>query len=184
MKLGLGVDPSTTRTGLALCSLNDKGAMTIQQVWCVRTKRGLSGKSAIEYQSILLRDLFVRLRELKIRPIFTAIEMPEIYSGGKTRNPQSILGVAALAGACMAHSHMAWPEAIVGLVNPQRWKGSIPKRVMQARICKQLEWPFGKGSDYVYPLELPPVKGADQIRRADWSHVLDAVGLCGWRFSR
>ncbi len=109
------------------------------------------------------------------------IEVPVIYPNGKER-PNDLMRLARVAGGAGALACLSYPNAELYLATPLQWKGSVPKRIHQARICSKLGWEYKQVHTHSYPTEIPnaAVMGAEGFKSRDWKHVLDAIGLGLW----
>lgn len=112
---------------------------------------------------------------VSVGPLLVVLEGQKIRPG---------LGVSS--GAALGATMSAFPEAKVIVPDAQEWKGSVPKKIHQARILKAQGWEGQKRSDYMTVVGDPKdligrdVIGAEIIKSSDWKHVLDGVGLAHW----
>lgn len=109
-----------------------------------------------------------------------AVESQEIaYTTKQGANPRSLLLLANVSGILLTKLYGRCPH--VSLPTPQAWKGSIPKKIHQARICKRMGWDYTERSGYVVPsVDLRDVDIIGKITSSDWKHILDSVGLALW----
>jgi len=125
---------------------------------------------------------------VSVGPLLVVLEGQKIRQalGAQTENPQNIVVLAFAAGAALGATMSAFPEAKVIVPDAQEWKGSVPKKIHQARILKAQGWEGQKRSDYMTVVGDPKdligrdVIGAEIIKSSDWKHVLDGVGLAHW----
>ena len=117
------------------------------------------------------------------------IESQQIYAGG-TKNPGSILKLAHVAGGLLGVvSESGWLDRF-SFPTPREWKGSVPKQIHQARILSRLGWEYKKSgtvkAGYCYPVGTvfkeakQNIEGAQGLKRTDWKHLVDAIGLAMW----
>ena len=113
-----------------------------------------------------------------------AIEGQEIYLG-KTKNPRSIMFLAAAAGAALHECVAQYPAAYSRFPRPSEWKGQVPKHICQSRVFSKLGLQYKikgntvKNTAYCIPdLEEDTDKG--KFNLGDWKHVGDAVALAWW----
>lgn len=184
--ISIGVDPDLHRTAFA--------AVCEQQVLAVgvaRVASWLKGPDAVAAMVAMLRyhhsdaehswDHWTRLSSVLV------VEGQQIYAGGKksTKGWDSVLLLAQVAGAAAGILTQYRQDLIIP--RPQKWKGSIPKAVHQARVLKRrgIEYDM-KGSKtpksdtrYCVPRGRLAA-GSDTLADSDWKHVVDAIGLADW----
>lgn len=174
----LGVDPGLHSTGLAVCSLNE-----ILELAIVSVPGDLTEDDAV--------IAMVRALQLKL-PWWGGIEHvvvegQQIYLG-KTHNPDSILRLSQVAGACVSWATQGQPGCTIAIPRPKKWKGDIPKGVSAGRsldhygiLCKVSK--DGEDID-VDPCHLSGIKGARDIPAKELNHVFDALGLALWGLTK
>jgi len=86
------------------------------------------------------------------------VEHPRVNQGSRA-DPNDIVDLATITGACCTA-----PVGNVMLVKPSRWKGSVPKKIHQARLLGRL------------PLDWIKMLG-DSVKDHD---IVDAVGIAWW----
>lgn len=124
------------------------------------------------------------LEEMPLLFDVVVVEGQEIsYTARSGGNPRSILFLATTAGGWLSQaSDLATGKVL--FPTPQKWKGTVPKRIHQSRIYKKLGIPsevVGKDKNaYARPVSTPDVLGANELNKADWKHVGDAAGLALW----
>ncbi len=92
-----------------------------------------------------------------------AVEVPRIYPGGKTKNPNDLITLALYSGAVEFYLSLVRGFQ-VKRVFPQDWKGQLPKEVTIARIQKR----FPEAKRTVDALDLPATSA---------HNVYDAIGI-------
>lgn len=94
------------------------------------------------------------------------IEVPTIYPGGRTKNPNNVLSVAVAAGEWggLARARGLTPE----YVTPSEWKGgNVPKKIQDARDEIKLS-----------PAEATVFcDAAQRMVKGDREHMRDAIGI-------
>lgn len=177
----IGIDPD-----LHCITMAD---ITSEECWLVSIKipRSLKNLDTIPYFLDQVESLPVNLENTHV-----FIEGQEIKQAQGTRiNKQNIVELANMAGAIMGA--LAMKGAIVHLVKPFDWKGTIKKQVHQRRICKAMGWGYNDHSGYVspnfegtrWPYTRPKVVEhkdgkstiKDKMNQGDWKHALDSIGL-------
>ena len=107
-----------------------------------------------------------------VQPSEVLIEHPQIYPGGRTKNPNDIVKLAVNAGVWAGHLSA---RARIEFVYPRSWKGTLNSDVCCARILERL----GSGEhDDVYEestKNIPPSKR---------HNVIDAIGIGLFRLGR
>lgn len=108
-------------------------------------------------------------------------------SGHETKNALSIVQLAMAAGAALGAVMAQRPDAVMIVVDPVVWKGSVPKQIHQVRLLKKLCWSYETVGNVktgyarpIDPTDYDRVCGADSLRKGDWKHVMDAIGLAFW----
>ncbi len=164
----LGVDPDTTTTGIAL--ILPDGRMKVE---LVRT----SGRLVADRLWPMARALVLAMRRLVLEAepnpdtpyadIVLAVEYQHIRP--IERNPNSMMGVQAVAGMALAAGAAAEQRGIVCCLTPipSDWKGTVPKEAHQRRFLKSIK----KTIDDPMFAEIPP-----SLRQ----HVVDALALAHW----
>jgi hypothetical protein len=180
----LGVDPDLQATAVAV--VNDEGIPVA--VYCLKHK-GTTGRDAVVSMIDMMGAFMVGDNLPEAEVAAHAVESQEIvYAAKMGRNPRDLALLANISGAFCAMLRLVYSEALALLPAPQKWKGSVPKPVHQARILSDIKWEAKRvGTDndgYCYPLntEKLSVIGIEAINKGDWKHVMDAIGLA--RFAR
>jgi hypothetical protein len=100
------------------------------------------------------------------------VERPRIYPGGRTKNPNDVLSVAINAGEWAGRYQARGFKT--EYVEPQRWKGSVPKEIHHPRIFAKL-----------LPSEQVVVADAGKgIAPSKRHNMLDAIGIGLWAVGR
>lgn len=150
----IGCDPDTTATGICVmrCPAVGNPVFSLHSV-------------AVEGDDMLERAprMAAALRDLDIIPCDILIVEWQALRPGRERNPNSMMGVMAVAGMVLA----AIPAEKVLLPLPSEWRGTAPKEVVQARILAEA------GID----LDSQVFGGIPKKYR---SHCVDALGMCQW----
>ena len=91
-------------------------------------------------------------------PAKVVVELPRIYPHDRTKNPNDLIDLAAVAGACSALGPLEF-------VHPATWKGQVPKEICHARMKDKLS-------------------GKERVLLVNDHNVLDAVGIGLWYLER
>lgn len=164
----LGIDPDTKNCGFAVVD-----GLKVVHVG-VAKQRESTGYASLKPMTGALYEELSKLAAWPISKVH--VEGQKIYQTGpfKTKNPDDILLLAQVTGLAVAVSALIWPKVPCHVFKPYEWKGSNPKRVSQARICKKLGWDYEIVSDDWARPTNPPF----QINPAGaWKHVMDGIGL-------
>lgn len=179
----IGIDPDLHTTGIA--AIRDFGERPfLLHASCVKAK-GAKDNQAVIAMCAAIRDHWL---DFGISPpgscVAFAIEGQEMYLG-KTKNPRSIMFLAAAAGAALHECVAQYPAAYTRFPRPSEWKGQVPKHICQSRVFSKLGLQYKirgntvKNTAYCIPdVEEVPSKG--KFNYGDWKHVGDAVALAWW----
>lgn len=183
--LTLGIDPDLHNTAVAL--VRDG---RVEYVEVIRVDKKLKDADAVKAMCIEIgrwernEPLFDPESVMGIALDALVVEGQELYRG-QTGNPADILRVGQVAGAAVGcfSGDLHYMAGQAYLPQPKEWKGNVPKKIHQARICKRLNWPCDARADYVVPRTgevcgLPDI--SRHLKAADWKHVMDAIGLALW----
>jgi len=97
------------------------------------------------------------------------IEKPQVYRISKA-DPNDLIALSVVVGEWK--EYLGQQGAEVELVTPKSWKGSVPKKIHNARVLSLLT----KKEVALLP---------KRTRAKDYDHnLLDAVGLGLWRMGR
>ena len=168
----LGIDPDSEYVAMAL---GCKGSITDVYSFKVKSERG-DLAPMLRALSIHIPK-FINDKDMEpIWPLRIVIEGQKIYPGGKAR-PNDILLLGQIAGMAAGVCASNWPDKNIIIPTPSEWKGSVPKRVHQARVYDSLGWGYKQKTGYSVPRN-PDV--GKHLKSGEWKHVGDAVGLCLW----
>jgi hypothetical protein len=173
LKYYLGCDPDLKKTSVAII---DEAGLPVQ-IGVIPSASKATGREAILSTVASLQEF-----SADYEVTAAAIEAQEIYRG-VTKNPRSIMLLGTVAGACLRH--FAELADTLYFPPPQEWKGTVPKQIHQARIYKRIGWAHtrhGKDpkSGYCAPDTIPAEIEASTIKKTDWKHIGDALGLALW----
>lgn len=183
MMYSIGIDPDLQHPALSASS--EQGVLFVS---CLKTSKSKQADAVVEIAKEATHWMDRVADELAHAGHFpqqcgvVVVEGQEIYRG-KTQNPQDIVYLAAVAGALMQAAALRWPSAMVDYPSPKQWKGSVPKRIHQARVLTKLGIEYDavgtKTAGYCVPRAWPNAKpiGADKLNKSNWKHVVDAIGL-------
>ena len=152
----IGIDPDTKATGVCIWQPGSPPEMFL-----VRAR----GRLAADRFEGMARGLRSRLGMKYPGDVVVAIEWQHIRP--RERNPNSIMGVQAVAG--MALAAIAPVATEIHLPIPSKWRGTQRKEVMQERFLRQA------GLD----ADSPEFHGIPGSMR---THVIDALGLVQWLY--
>ncbi len=173
----IGVDPDMHNLSFWLVSDSDRVVGRTE----IKINKKATGREALLEMAKGIADC--GLYDWKyLHPKAWCVEAQEIYQfgKGKTANPKSIMLLATVAGMAMQALYQTFPHAEGYFPAPSVWKGSVPKRIHQARICSAMGWQYtvhgGAEDGYCVPtLALDDPFYAKN--KADWKHQLDSIGL-------
>lgn len=170
----LGIDPGTTRTGLAILEGNANPELIY--VGVAKGKDQLSTISQIYCQISHIKFIYV------IDKII--IEGQEFYQTDqkKKAKPQDLIKAAFISGAAAAFSTVYLSQAEILQPLPKVWKKQVPKHIHQKRILDKLRIPIVKYMKSQCPVpDTSKIKSiGSNINDGDWYDILDAVGLALW----
>lgn len=172
-RLFIGADPDMHTQSLVVVDEKRKLRKIVQ----IKISRDIIGREAICAMAEAVASLGP-----DVIPACTAsaVESQEIaYTTKQGANPRSLLLLANVSGILLTKLYARCP--LVSLPTPQMWKGSIPKKIHQARICKKMGWQYKVRSGYVVPdVDLDKVEIVGKLNPSDWKHILDSIGLALW----
>ena len=151
----VGIDPGVRCSGVAELE-NDR----VVNVWPLE-RRSTTLSANITQQC---QDLAAALGASLSGYDVVAVELPTVYPGSPVR-PSDLIEIAAVAGALAA----TVPADLIEIVEPRRWKGSVPKDVHNRRMIEKMP-------------ELRELLG--QYKRQLHEHMVDAAGLARWASGR
>lgn len=166
----IGVDPDTETSGVAIIWPNGQIELRLARSKgrLMADRMGGMAQALLDaIPTVYRRDLLVQ-PDRRIESPCVAIEWQHIRSRGKERNPNSMMGVQAVAGMAMAaavYRRVRGEDILRPL--PWEWKGSIPKEIHQKRVLRAAELSH----------DSPQFHG---IPKTMHEHVIDALGLALW----
>lgn len=171
VSLVLGIDPDSRCTAWAVVSPT--------KIIAVGVIRGPSNEDVA--QIVMLRNSGFALEAiLKRHNIQLAVvEGQAIHHGSKAR-PADILKLGIVAGGCAGQIAYLQPSVSLAIPLPADWKGTTPKPINQLRTFTHFGVLATKGAEYATPdgcAAIAAVDGASQVKRGDWKHLGDALGL-------
>lgn len=187
--IALGIDPDLHATSFGLVN-EDSG---IVAVGVAKVPSKFKGAAAVVEMAKQIEALVLRYRTMLSCAGAVAIEGQQIYLGRSQAVPDAILRVAQVAGAALGVvSSLAWMSELdrqILLPRPVEWKGNVPKDIHQARVLRHYGIDFmkvGKGkSAYCRPTaDLDLILKMSKLRRSDWKHINDAIGLAKWAIEK
>ena len=171
----LGIDPDLHTTAIAgYCTLRKQVTLlSVVRVPPTFKDRSAAIKMCREVEGMLFDETRVVVEGQSVR-----------YTSKKGANPQDIVHLAMVAGACIQRAEQDGAQEILCPL-PSEWKGTVPKHIHQARILSELGWPYetiGRSTKaYARPASgFEGVFGAETLNKGDWKHVVDAIGLAMW----
>lgn len=172
--LTIGIDPDLHDLAIAGWDNGPRSAHVIH----VPRRKGRTGQLAVldMIEAMRLEYPFLdKDHEVEI----VAVEAQTLQREGikQHKRPQDIVILGNVAGAVLGSLSNAGYHRIL-FPTPEEWKGQLPKRVMQARLYKELGWGFEQKPDYAIPKEVPHQFA--HITDTQWKHVGDALLLARW----
>lgn len=175
----IGVDPDLHATAIAI--LDGRGY--VRDIHLTKVHDSIKGQDAVIATVEQVRDIVGLLREpdpIDSAKTWVVVESQEVsYSAKQGANPRSMIPVAQVAGIAMGLL-ATLDRTSVSLALPQKWKGSVPKHIHQARIAKMMGWEYriaGGKQPYVVPKPPRSFPGMGKCTDSTWKHAMDAVGL-------
>lgn len=130
---------------------------------------------------ILLRD-----PALDWLPDYIVVEVPEVTLAWSRRgvNANNLVTLARAAGiTATLFSHWLCCDK-VKFVLPKEWKGQADKRSNQSRMASKHDFVFQINQKSITigesPVPATRFPSGDAVRKSDWSHIMDAVGIADW----
>lgn len=180
--LFVGVDPDTHNCAFAFVDDTPR----VVAVVLARVDKTKTGRGAVVSMAVAIRHLFEGTRTDKYNEHVkaVAVESQEVsYSAAGGVPPGDLIPVAAVAGAAIFAGSLVWNCPILH-PSPQQWKGSVPKQIHQVRILKKLGLEYTRAGNlknpskgYCVPVLLYDIDAAKDIKKSDWKHLVDAMGL-------
>lgn len=172
--IAVGIDPDTKSTGIAAVQ-SYNGGFQILHVELVRAVGRLAADRRVEMAEELIKVM--RLNPFGINYIPTAVAVEWMKLRPREKRPNDIVNLNGIAGMCVMAATQLKPDYIFTPI-PQEWKGTVPKKIHQARILDRLhltpELAYKKG----YGNGVVP--GSAGIPKSMRTHVIDALGLAVW----
>jgi len=177
----LGFDPDTKTTGFAM--MRDKTPLHARLLAVPNRREPIATRrlKMVEVLSDFLSDFRIENPDaMHVDRI--VVEGQRIRAGGRAR-PQDIVHLAQMAGAIVGACRMLWPQVEILVPEPQDWKGTVRKDVFTRRILRNLMLEHQTGGLY-YAGGHVRVPGTVNLKQADVTHVVDALGLALWGVGR
>lgn len=193
MNLFMGIDPDLHTIPLAILSTVSPesdvldGPIFIAQIEVPKKFKETAAVIQIAKQLGLMGSPVGNPGEIRVHSI--SVENQSLQQARTSgANPNDILKLGQVGG--MLLMSVASLSENLYFPDPQKWKGSVPKPIHQARVCKRLGWQFDQTKSYSYPVGLK--EGEDYIfttvdengqvtektpRKTDWKHIVDSIGL-------
>lgn len=111
-------------------------------------------------------DVLADPPEYLIGPAAVVIELPRIYPYGGKGDPNDLIDLAVTVGDLSGHYRRLGAQLC--LVAPRRWKGTVPKKIHNARVLAALS-----------PTERALLPVRPRARTFD-HNMVDGVGLALW----
>ena len=186
-KYTIGIDPDLH--DLSIAAWDASGPLSAFVVH-VKKETGLEREEAVDRMVRAFRScvphLGPNLKPPLGAPEVVVMEGQSLRRSGTAqhRRPDDIVRLAQVAGQCLGMLRMTYDPSSTDFAfpDPERWKGSVAKHAMQARLYRALGWGYtivGSGrSKYARP-NTPPA-AFNHISRGQWRHVGDALLLAKW----
>lgn len=171
VRYSLGIDPDLHATGLVVLSSDPGGKPGILMACTLRVSKTLKGCAAARMMASEIAHFFRGRFATQILLTVAVVEGQRLYPGAKShQRPEDILHLGQVAGAALASIWGFGPPACeVHFPTPNRWKGSVPKDIHQARTMSKIDDPQGLLAG---------------IPKTHLTHVIDAAGLALWGLSQ
>lgn len=173
--IAIGIDPDTKSTGVAAVQ-SYNGGFQILHVGIVRAVGRLTSDRRREMAEGLLRQVSGSWLDLPYTPTAVAVEWMKLRPTGEKR-PNDIVNVNGIAGMCVMAATQLQPEYLFTPI-PQEWKGSVPKKIHQARILSRLH--LTPDLSYAAGYGTGNAPGSTGVLKSMRTHVIDALGLAVW----
>lgn len=174
----IGFDPDLHHAGIALIDDFGTAVPKLIAVRCPLVSSHFKGGDAVVQMAGAMDEAVAEMISEYGRPDRVVIEGQESYLGSKVR-PQDLLHLALAAGAAVGLARSLC-RCRIEVPRPVVWKGSIPKHVHQKRILRAVGIPYVSASNPTRILKLPEGVGFEGIKKSNFSHVIDAIGLAVW----
>lgn len=190
-KYTIGIDPDLH--DLSIGVWDHDGPVTAYVVHLKR-ETGLEREEAVdrmvrEFQRFIEMGLHLPdLEDRHAEPEVIVMEGQSLKRRGKAqhRRPDDIVRLAQVAAQCLGMLRIVFDSLATSFAfpDPERWKGSVAKHAMQARLYKALGWGYtiiGTG-DNKYARPVNPPASFNHISKGQWKHVGDALLLAKWGY--
>lgn len=170
-QLVLGIDPDSHNTAWCVASLKQVIALGVVRGPLNQDHAGIT---MLRYSGLAL-ELILKKHQVEL----AVVEGQHIHYG-QAAPPADILKLAQIAGGLAGQIALLSPPTKLLIAQPADWKGQTPKRVNQARSFNHYGILAEQGKDYCVPtgcVRIAKVEGFGALRKGDWKHVGDAVGL-------
>ena len=175
--IALGIDPDSK--DCAVAAWGDDGPLAAQVIHVVRRKTSVQSQ-VLMAEALAGTDPISAMFGLRVKTV--AIEGQQI--DGRRARPADLFTLAHVTGSVLSWAVEWWGMADFVVPTPKKWKGSVAKHAMQARMYRELGWGYtiiGSGaSKYARP-EAPPARFKN-ITKGQWKHVGDALLLAQWAY--
>lgn len=168
MAVSVGFDPDTTN--LAWARVTHRKVL---EVGMIRKRLKSQRGSILELTAMALPGILSK-------PCDTVVIESQKYYADSPTPARDLITLAHVSGGLEGQVHIITGGVRVLVVEPRAWKGSVPKRIHQARVLKRFGIPFEQLSDYCRPVEsseLRDIDGHAEVNPGDWKHICDAIGL-------
>jgi hypothetical protein len=179
----VGVDPDTKSTAIALLKYCEHSLSILPCSGLVVSANDRDGMiSALGFYSAVAPT----------HPNSCLVVESQHISYSQTKDPNSIVPLAQVAGACAGLLGRQYSE--IRMPEPSEWKGSVPKAIHQARVATCLGWGYETRGNppkngYVVPhpgcvaglsMDCFPPRTLSRFNPGAWKHLMDAFGLALW----
>lgn len=181
----IGIDPDLHKPSICVLDLETGQPVGVRCFKCAKGKieRDAVVSACLELKGAI-RSMLQDLDEPTVKG--AVVEGQEVaYSAKDGKNPRSLLMLAPVAGALL--QECGYETDNLFFPAPGEWKGQMPKQNHQYhRVFGELGWKAQKsGKDpktgYAFPIAPPrSCDGVEDLNKADWKHVADAIGLALW----
>lgn len=177
----LGIDPDTRHIGWSIATKHE--VLAVGVIASSAEDSDLSHVQMITNLGLAVPVILNKHPEVT----HVCIETPMVRHGAKAP-PKDIIKLTVVAGALAGAVEVASGGRVAKLMPfPSEWKGQVPKPIHQARIFAHYGILATQLPTHCYPAgckAIARVQGAAAIKRGDWKHVADAIGLARWAADR
>lgn len=169
----VGIDPDLHTSALCWWKVGDPWPLALGVVRVPKEIRGQDVVSHLQEHGVLRFANFGLVEGQRHRRA----------RGHETKNPQSLTDLAVVTGFFAGYMDFG----LTGVIEPSEWKGSVPKDKHQARVLLKIPGTkIKKTKAYAYPVAGPLLRLAEKggLKRTDWKHVADAVGIAQWAVNK